>query len=227
MNCRQCQEKILESLAASAGLLPQEVAAHQDSCAACHEFCASQRTLFQSVDAALRSIANHPVPPSLLPGLRAYLDEHPVSPRATFPGWSLAVAALVLLVVGIVYSSRRSESRSNSWQSASIPSGGAAAVPEASVQPPRKSPSGLRSPKRKPTPLAKSSAETQEVMVLAEERRAFAKFVAEVPEETEVALALTHPAHAAADEPVEIALLQIDSLEVKPLEPAVGESLGH
>ncbi len=57
-----------------------------------------------------------------------------------------------------------------------------------------------------------------EVIVLAEEREAFAEFVAEVPQEPSVALALTRPSPESADEPLEIALLRIDGLEVKPLE---------
>jgi hypothetical protein len=57
-----------------------------------------------------------------------------------------------------------------------------------------------------------------EVIILSEEQRAFAKFVADVPEEPAVALALNHPSPPPADSSSEIALLQIDSLEVKPLE---------
>jgi len=57
-----------------------------------------------------------------------------------------------------------------------------------------------------------------EVIVLAEERQAFAKLVAELPKEKEVALALTRPAPAVPDVPVEIALLMIGIVEVKPLE---------
>jgi hypothetical protein len=56
-----------------------------------------------------------------------------------------------------------------------------------------------------------------------EERQAFARFVAELPDEREVALALTRPASALEDVPVEIALLQIESLELKPLEGTPGE----
>jgi hypothetical protein len=59
---------------------------------------------------------------------------------------------------------------------------------------------------------------TAEVMVLAEERAAFVRFVTDLPEEREIAVAFTRPATEAKDEPVEIALLRIDDLEVTPLE---------
>lgn len=66
MNCKQCQQKILESLA-DGGDAAAEISIHQESCAFCREFFAIQQNLFQSVDVALRSIANQPVPPRLLP----------------------------------------------------------------------------------------------------------------------------------------------------------------
>jgi hypothetical protein len=58
------------------------------------------------------------------------------------------------------------------------------------------------------------------VIVSAEERQAYAKFVAETPEQEADTLALAPPGQPvpeAAEDPAEIALLQIESLEVKPL----------
>jgi hypothetical protein len=62
-----------------------------------------------------------------------------------------------------------------------------------------------------------------EVIVLAEEREAFAKFVAEVPEQPQVVVGLTHPAPDTLDAPIEIALLHIDRLEVNLLNPVASQ----
>jgi hypothetical protein len=59
---------------------------------------------------------------------------------------------------------------------------------------------------------------TSEVIVLAEEREAFLRFAAEVPQERDVALALTRPSRTPPGLPVEIALLRIDEMVVKPLQ---------
>jgi hypothetical protein len=58
-----------------------------------------------------------------------------------------------------------------------------------------------------------------EVIVLPEEQAAFAKFVRQLPERQEVILAVAHAAPANDDLPAEIASLEIEGLEMKPLDP--------
>jgi hypothetical protein len=223
MNCKQYQEKILESLASGAGLFPGEVTAHRQACPVCRGFHEQQASVFRSIDAGLRAMANQEVPPSLVPGLRARLDQEHPPRRAWIPGWSFAVTvvAVGVLAVGIAYVRRPPESRPNSSGSGPMVSRGAG-NPAPVVQPPSKTVGGLPSRTHKgvssSAPLPSRSEAAPEVIVLAEERQAFVKFVAELPEERDVALALTRPAPPEADVPVEIALLQIESLEVKPLE---------
>jgi hypothetical protein len=221
MNCKKCQEKILESLAAGKDFPVPDVAAHQNSCVGCAQFFDVQRNLFRSVDASLRLLVNQPVPPSLLPGLRARMDKKFVPRRAWTPRWSYAiVAAVAILAVSIGYVVLRSVDHLNSPKTSSIASR-TIGNPQPVVQPFRESANVLPKPRDKGVGPAVSSPATPEVIVLAEERQAFAKFVAEVPEDRDVALALTRPAEA--DDSVEIALLQIDSLEVKPLEAKAKE----
>jgi hypothetical protein len=55
------------------------------------------------------------------------------------------------------------------------------------------------------------------VIVRPEERRAFAQLVAELPANRNMALALANPAPAQAEDSLEISLLQMGSVEVKPL----------
>lgn len=220
MNCKQCQEKITETLAAGISILPPDIAAHQNSCAACSTFYAAQQSLFQSIDTGLLSLVNQPMPTSLLPSVRSRLNESPASGSAPVPGWSVAVvAAVALLAVSFGFSLRR-----HAWFGANSAENRAAVSrsidkPQLTAQARNELPK-KDSPRTSERRVATVSPPTPEpeVIVLAEERQAFAEFVAEVPEEPSVALALTRPSPESADEPLEIALLRIDGLEVKPLE---------
>jgi len=222
MNCKECQERILEALAAGASQLSREASEHQRNCPVCREFGDAQVSLFRSMDAGLHAMVNQSVPPSLLAGLRARLDRPPVTRLGWIPQWSYALLAVVaILIMSIGYVSRRPGDRPNLLGSTPAVSRNAS-NPVLEVQPARKSPTTSLRPTHKradrEVPSLASSESEPEVIVLAEEREAFAKFVAELPLEREVALALTRPAAVSEDVPVEIAMLQIETLELKPLE---------
>jgi hypothetical protein len=222
MNCQQCRQKILGSLAAGEGVKAGKLMIHLDSCAACREFHAAQQNLFRSIDSGLRSLANPVVPVSLLATLRARLDERSIANRAHPQGWSWSLVAATAVV--ILASSVSHPSRHPAAPPASSYPTSAAIPPLPTGQPHRESTKNTpRNPSAKRATAAPASSKFPEVIVLAEERQAFVKFVAEVPEKPNVALALAHPAAAAADDSVEIAMLQIDSLDLKPLEGSASE----
>ena len=222
MNCKQYKEKLTDTLAAGETTLPAELSAHQQACADCRAFYESQAGLFRSMDAGLRAVANQPVHPSFLPSVRAHLDQQASSLRPWFPGWGLvAVAATAIFAVtaGLL------------WHRPVVPPGlpedapvisQAMGNPILAVQPPPSLPAASRDrTHRRVKPVAspaKVSEAELEIIVLPEEREAFARFVAKLPEQKEVALALTRPAPVNEDAPVEIALLDLGSVEVKPLE---------
>jgi hypothetical protein len=85
--------------AVASGVQPQgELRAHLDACAACHATFAQELTLFSSIDAGLHVTANAEVPASLLPHVRARLDEAAATRRNWMPQWfALASAALMVL----------------------------------------------------------------------------------------------------------------------------------
>jgi hypothetical protein len=64
---------------------------------------------------------------------------------------------------------------------------------------------------------------TPEVLVLREEQEAYAHFVTELSKDRDSAIVLTSAAAEGGDAPVEIALLTIKSVEVKPLEGSGNE----
>jgi hypothetical protein len=227
MNCQQFQKRMLESLAASEAQLGREVAAHQQWCPICRAYYEMQSRLFRSMDAGLEAVANEQIPPSLIPAVRVRLQEQPLLEHAWLPSWSFVpVAAVAMLAVGFSYVRHRPESQSRFSQSASVTSG-SVANPERPAPPSEKSVNARPRQKRNlasSTTLSPTASEAvPEVIVLTEERQAFARFVAELPRERDVALALTRPAPVVQDDPVEIALMQIDSLDVKPLESSTRE----
>lgn len=74
MNCQEVRQKISGALAAEVPQLPEDLAGHERSCPACHDFYQAQSQLFRSLDAGLQVIANRPVPPSLLPAIRMRIE---------------------------------------------------------------------------------------------------------------------------------------------------------
>ncbi len=222
MNCKQCQEKIVESLAAGAAQLSREAFDHQQTCPVCREFHDAQASLFRSMDACLHAMVNQAIPPSLLPGVRARLSQEQVAGRGLISHWSFAVvAATALLAAGVGFVRHRSESLPNFVESGKAASGSVSnSVPAAQTlqKPVITLPSRAHRLAISAAPPPTASEATPEVIVFPEERQAFVRFVAELPTEQQVALALTQPAPAPEDVPVEIALLQIEGLELRPLE---------
>lgn len=218
MNCQQCQQKILDSLASGASHVTPEVAAHQNSCPACAQFFATQQNLFHAIDAGLQSFVNQPVPPSLLPTVRARLDENSEARRSVFVSLGLAsIAALAILAFAVPYALYRPHNAVNSEKLASTSRQQAAApqvVGDATTI--QAHPEAVRV-----LPVSnhgRNATKVPEVIVPAEERQAFAKFLAEAPQRPQVALAFTHPATGVSGALNETALLRIDPVEVKSLD---------
>lgn len=225
MNCKVARRKITDSFAAGATVLPPELTAHQESCATCRDFDAAEGTLFRSLDAGLESLVNEPMPPSLLPRVRARLEEAEAFRSSWSSRWSfVAFAAALLLALSLMAFWHRTERRTDGSESLSVASR-AEEHPVPAVPMPRHRPVTALSEKHRPkdvaVPRKEASELSLEVIVLPEERAAFAKFVAQLPEEADVAVALTRAAPEQEEPPLEIALLKIEELEVKPLESAV------
>jgi len=65
--------------------------------------------------------------------------------------------------------------------------------------------------------------EAPEVIMPAEEREAFARFASKIPANPQAAMTLAYPAPAQQVSPVEIALLQIETMKMDLLEPTAEE----
>jgi hypothetical protein len=221
MNCRTAQEKITDSFAASS-VLPREVAGHRDSCAKCRAFYVAERALFDSLNNGLRTLANQPVPPSLLPQVRARLNGAPVVPLlGTLQQRLVAIAAVLILSLYVGYLNQRPQiapdAQGHRAAVSSDLSGPAPAVPGSIA--PATSPELAR--RHVSSPHASQPA--PEVIVSSEERRALVRFVARVPEQNGDVAPLTHSESLNEDPPQEIASVDLGKVEIQPLEAEARE----
>jgi hypothetical protein len=226
MNCQQFQEEILNGFAAGDSETPAKSLAHRLQCSECRRYYEAQLVLFGSIEQGLGRIVNVPVPPSLLPVVRARLEQRTAPRFSRHYGWTLAtVACTALAAVAFAFFWHRPQPISPGpeiTQGATVGQSiverhPALAVPEV-ANTVRKAPAQLVKHHEQPATPESAEQPTSEVIVLAEEREAFSRFLAQVPENPAMAAALTRPAPKENESAVEIALLKIDTLEVKPLE---------
>jgi hypothetical protein len=218
MNCRSAQEEIVDAMASREYELRGKLDRHVRECAGCSAFLASQTSLSAAVDSHLRLIANEPVPPSLLPGVRAQLDQEPAPRQWAFSWRFAAVAAAVVLLLAAGIRMLRSDTSGRAPEATAQVAPGSPSVNRAATvgpqaqQPARKTSRVIR----KAGVHAHSSA--PEVLVLPEEQQAFRRFVSDISKDWDVAKVSVAAAPDSADAAVEIALLTIENVEVKPLE---------
>jgi len=224
MNCQSAREQIFNTLAASHGELAGELAAHVQSCGGCRTFYAKQAELFGALDSGVSAMANEPVPASLLPRVRARMEEN-----CTSSPWFnrlLPLAAVLVIVCLIAFPLVRRSFRSGGVQVAVIPE------PSENGVEPRQSPAGqleestvppagrkqsLRHPV--PPPAARRPAQAAEVAVLVspEEFRGLMQLAAAVPRDPQWARAMVHPAPVPSSQITPIEPVEIANLEVHPL----------
>ena len=96
MPCRHYKEALIEAAASSAQ--PQgDLRAHLDACASCRAAFDQEQALFASIDAGLHATANAEVPASLLPRVRARLDEVSAPRRIWVTNWLVLASAAVIV----------------------------------------------------------------------------------------------------------------------------------
>ena len=222
MSCERFQEKIDDALASGERALNGEIAAHLRTCGACREFYEKQRQLFGAINAGVQAMVNQGMPASLLPGVRARLEEAPAVRMIWRPAWLMPVAAAVVLAIGLAVMRHRGEQKVSLKQVQNLPSRESTAFVATPTTSGRDRQVGQKrqvAPRRGATLSLGPSEQTAEVIVLPDEREAFARFVARLPQEREATVGLTYRAPEQEDAPAEIALLRINGLEIEPLEP--------
>ena len=224
MNCRQCQKRILDAFAAAEAAPPDAVVEHKQNCGACQAYYELQASFFRRLEEGIKVMANEEVPPSLVPRVKARLTRELPSASAWAPWGMAAVAAAVLAAsLGLAFLDRpkyhsvlseRARVATHSMESPVV----ATREPAGAAKP-----SLGRQPKRASAHASGQGAEVSEVMpeviVLPEERAAFARFVAEPPRNQELALSWTRAAPLNDEVTAEIVALKIEGLELESLDP--------
>ena len=222
MPCQHYKNALIE--AAASDTHPQgELRAHLDVCLDCRAAFEREQSLFASINTGLHVTANAEVPASLLPRVRARLDEE-IAPQRRWIQPMIFAAASVALAFVIFLFARPHHARPDSQakQTPQLP------VSETPVTDDRHPNSGSgsqivsfnrnNSQTRVHSTLLRPAASSQpEVLVPPDEREAFSRFVAVLDERREVALALVTPAPPTKDESPSLEPLQINMLEIKPL----------
>ncbi len=222
MPCKYYQDALIEA-AASGAEPPGELRAHLAGCVDCRAALEQEQALFASIDAGLHVGANAEAPASLLPRVRARLDEE-IAPQRRWIQPLIFAAASVALLIAVFLFARPHPTRPDD-QAKQIPQIPASELPTTNVHNPNSVP-GMQivssnvnsSQTRGHSTLLRPVASSQpEVLVPPDEREALARFVLVLQARREVALALVTPAPQTRDEPASLEPLQIDGLEIKLL----------
>ena len=99
--CEEYRVSLIDAAAADS-VPSHELSLHLDACVACSTAFAEEKRLFSAIDDGLRAEANARVPTSLLPRVRAQLNEQPV-PRHSWVPIGAAVASGVVLLAVIMF----------------------------------------------------------------------------------------------------------------------------
>lgn len=222
MRCERYREKLIEMLLESKTALGDELAAHLRKCSGCDEFYEAQKRLVGAMDAGVRVMMNQEPPASLLAGARGRMAAEPAESRWLGRSLVAAVVACVLFIWAVTMSQR------NVRGPVSPPQLSAEVKFEPRSQLATRPPAASRNRRAlkqvKAAGNMPDSADTfPKVIVLPEEREAFARFVEQVSADPQGAIALTRAAPPRQDLPVEIAVLRIAPLKVRLLERTAEE----
>jgi len=210
---------------AAGGAEPQgELRVHLAGCADCRAAFEQEQSLFASIDAGLHVTANAAAPAALLPSVPARLDEAAAVQRRWFQPWIFVPASVALALAIFLFARPHHTGRDNrAKQTPQIPiykapvtntghqnSGAGSQIVSSGV-------SNSQTPGHS-TLLRPVASGQPEVLVPPDEREALARFVVVLQARREVAVALVTPATPTKDESASLEPLQINGLEIKPLE---------
>src|SRR5277367_645644 len=146
--CEDYRAALIESAAAGAADFepPRELRLHLDDCAYCRADFAEELQLLAAIDIGLGVAANAEVPASLLPRVRAQINEQRAPSRSWIPA-SVAMAAAVVVVAAAIFV--RVRGRSSDEPVIQVNSSAPADLPV--VNQPTPSPDASRNPTSIPT----------------------------------------------------------------------------
>lgn len=225
MPCEYYKDALIE--AAATGELQGELGAHLAGCASCRSAFAEEKSLFASIDVGLHATANAEVPPSLLPRVRAALEEGSSPKHAWLTnGFALATAAAVILTLSISLAIRHRSSERSVERNVAFTNPPASLPPAQHIQTPglvpkanssfAYRPGGIIASNRPPRDTTAGHDGLPEVLVPSDQNVLLARYADEWSRCKRVPLVAEGP-QATTLVPMEVAPIQIAQLDVKPL----------
>ena len=226
MTCKLYKEALSET--AARGAAPRgALRAHLETCAICHSAFANKQFVFAAIDAGIRKTASAEISPSFLPRIRARLSEAEAASCAEMPKpkWIFAStlaalsAALLFAIMLPTWRSKVTQNRGAPLQMKTLQ----AAQKEIGTQfAPASLPPVQSAPRFRGHTTNKArrpgTRRQPEVLVPAEEREAFYRFVSAMEQRKEVAVALTRPIAKRSEEALTVEPLKIAELAMQPLD---------
>ncbi|HKW31424.1 MAG TPA: hypothetical protein VJN92_00355 [Candidatus Acidoferrum sp.] len=231
MPCENDKDALIE--VAASGAAPQgNLRAHLNECACCRAAFNEEQSLFAAIDSGLQTAINVEVSPSLLPRVRACLDEAAESrfQWARLLIFASATAALALVI--FLITRLRHESPESLAEQGSVVAP-IRKAPEMNMRPERIVRSGTQIASVRASHLRSAGDSTNvhsaasgnlEVLVPPDEREGLAKLVATLNEHRDAAAAFLAQRPEKKDTLVIVDPLQISDIEIKPLDGAETET---
>jgi len=118
MSCEAYREGLSDALLRGEAARSEMLATHLRVCPSCAEFYEAQKRLLDAMDSGVRAMVNEEMPASLLPGVRARMEQEE-SQRAMLP-WKIAAVAAAGVLALVTYPLLRHMSRAKNVSPMSI-----------------------------------------------------------------------------------------------------------
>lgn len=220
MNCASRQAALIR-LAATGGEPISELRAHLRECPSCRAVFESERSLLTAIDAGLRVATHVEVPASLLPRVRARIAELPARDLepTRLRAIVLAIAAAAVLLVSLNTLRHRQQTQSTPHSPGPVAASSSANRTLTTSVQPAPAEIGKKSfahpgPTQRPPILGQHSAE---ILVAADQEVLLAQYATQLSHRRSAGAVFDVQSASPESQPLEIALIQIAELDVKPL----------
>ena len=225
--CEDYRAALSESAAsgATASGLPNELHRHIDACTSCRAAFSEELQLFAAIDSGLRAAANVETPLSLLPRVRAQINEQHVPRHSWVPASAALAAAAALVFAMVLVRSKKGEAVKSIAEISSVATGVAPAeVPAAPpIRAMEKTSPPIRSHSLMPKPTRPNPAVEQvSVLLPAGHKEAVDALLAGLRRGPVAADDLPAEKTAQPLQDLSVSPLSVAPLEMKPLEDVSG-----
>lgn len=244
MTCDHYQHALLDLAARGAEPDPQ-LFAHMQACSSCHSAFENERSLFASIDSCLRASANAEIPPSFIPTLRAEAVQREAQrERPTVRGsgritdrlvWASAFAAAAFTLFIFTRPDRRVRPQPVDEQSVTKRTDSPVPPPLTAAKPLQDANHQIVCAIAKPPAgkavitLDKNSLQTEsrepEILVPPDQEILLARYADQFRRRHQSSFTLLTELAPDQTAPLEVPLIQIAELDVKPLAP--GQQIGQ